>query len=268
VVPTQAFNNPGGVKPLFFSSKASMMSLAAAPPPSSCSGGEVASLGTAKGMTTTAFSPSMAYSLSLTKLGNIAVAKVSSNATLALISPATSCSGPFSVLMQRSGNLVLRDKFLRSVWSSGNACASPSNASQKCYSYQVANNGQLVVQDQARNVVWRSHGNDAAASSIQYKTQLISNSTLELSCIWSGPGRDPALLASRGGRYVAAVDQRGGLQVVDLLSKMTTFSPAAAKPGSAEARLCIRNTGELELLGGGGGSLAWPGWACAAVLMG
>jgi hypothetical protein len=147
----------------------------------------------------------------------------------------------------------VRDSANRTVWSSGSACASPSNATQKCYSYLVANNGQLVVQDQARNVVWGSPADAAVASTPATRTtQLVSNSAPELSCIWSGPGQAPAVLVSRDGRYMAMVDEVATLQVVDLVSSTTTFSPAGAKPGAATGMLCLRNRGELILLGRGG----------------
>jgi hypothetical protein len=209
------FNNPGGKKALFLSSKASALTLAAAPPPSSCAVGEVATLGTAKGMTSTGFSPNAAYALSLNAQGRLAVTKTGSPVPLFAAFPAFQCTGPFALSLQRSGNLVVKDSANRTVWSSGSACESPSSALQKCYSYRVSDKGQLVVQDQDGYAVWGSPADAAAvaAAGVQRKLQLVSSSAPELSCIWSGPSQAPSVLTSRDGRYVAAVDEAGTLQV-------------------------------------------------------
>jgi hypothetical protein len=170
------------------------------------------------------------------------------------VASAAGCLGPYRLVLQQTGNLVLVDHTNRSVWSSGSACAAPAGAATaNCYSYLVSNQGRLVVQDQASSVIWSSQSSGQAYS-IRRKSQLTSDSLPDLACIWSGPDPNRTVLSSASERYTASVDEGGRLEVVDTRDGAVLWTPPGAQRGSAApAALCIRSTGWLLLLAQSGG---------------
>lgn len=203
------------------------------------------------------FSPALSHTLSLDKHGRLAVMPNPGGTTpLFAAYPAFACTGPFALSLQKNGNLVVRDKSNRTVWSTTSACESTVTGQPVCYSYTVTDAGQLVVADQTKNVTWRSSADGLTFSTIR-KAQLVSNSAPELSCIWSGPHQTPSALASRDGRYIARVEDNGVLTIVDSSRQVVIFSPAGAKPGKGQGSLCIRNNGALLLMGSSGSELLW-----------
>jgi hypothetical protein len=127
----QGFTNPGN-GPLFFSPKPSLMTLAPAPPPSSCTGGAgVAALGTSPGMSSAVLSPDTAYALTVNDQGVLSVAPNGGGKPVFSATAAMGCLGPYGLVMQGTGQLALRDRTNRTVWSSGSACSSSKAAA--CY---------------------------------------------------------------------------------------------------------------------------------------
>jgi hypothetical protein len=212
----QALTSPAdGSKPLFFGPRPSVMSIAAVPPPSSCTFGDLAALGTADGMPSVLLSPDTSFALALSAKAGISVGAVAGGPPLFAAAAVAGCLGPYRLVLRASGNLELRDKSNRTIWSSGSACR--TSAAAPCYSYQVSNTGVLQVQDGVGSIVWASSV-EGVAFGRQRRAQLVSESLPDLPCIWSGPAPLRSLLASPSGRYEAAVDESGGLKVSALVA--------------------------------------------------
>jgi hypothetical protein len=254
----QSLNNPGGSKPLFLSSVPGIGVVAVAPAPSSCSFGSVAAVASGPGVASTALSPSGNYAVGVSDKGRLSVFNRASGSSALLGLPAFACTGPFGLVLQPTGNLVMRDSAQRVVWSSSSACGTGQGAGasgQQCYSYMVTNNGTLQVRGNGSSVAWAGAAALSAGSELK-KTQLTSNSAAELSCISSAVlGQAARVLMSPNGRYEARVGDGGSLQVVTTASGAVVFTPAGAALGTGQGRLCVRNNGLLLLLSNAGGCL-------------
>lgn len=262
-----AFNNPGGARPVFLSPKPSLGAVAVAPAPSSCNFGRVPAVTSGPGAGSTALSPNGDYAVTLNDKGSLMLVHRATGASTLLGVPAFACLGPFGLVLQPTGNLVVQDRDNRTAWSSGSACQAPSSSAsgRQCYSYMVTNSGTLQVGSSSptgstgSSIVWSGSGALSGGRQLR-RQQLTSSSAPELSCIWSPSGGQAApVLVSGDGRYEARVGDGGSLQVVDTAAAAVVFTPDGALQGTGQGRLCVRNNGLLLLLGSSGGWLASGG---------
>jgi hypothetical protein len=93
-----------------------MLSIAPAPPPSSCTFGNVPALGTAPGMSSSLASASTDFLLTLGGQGQVSVGPSAGGPRGFSASAAAGCLGPYGLVLQPTGNLVLVDHTNRSAW--------------------------------------------------------------------------------------------------------------------------------------------------------